>query len=94
MNSDLYHWYKRVILYHNTYESEMGDYNQYSSADFFRSYLMREKEAKSSTGEKVHYSYIQRVATLYILAFLILDSLFLIHKSIPVIQSVKITFNK
>jgi hypothetical protein len=92
MNADFYYWYKRVILYHNTYESEIGDYNQSSLADFFRSHLMSEKEAKSYTGEKVHYSYIQRVASLYIAAFLIMYSLFLIHKSIPVIQSPKITF--
>ena len=71
---------------------EIGDYNQSSLADFFRSHLMSEKEAKSYTGEKVHYSYIQRVASLYIAAFLIMYSLFLIHKSIPVIQSPKITF--
>jgi hypothetical protein len=50
MNADLYYWYKRVILYHNTFESEIGDYNQSSSADFFRSHLMSEKVAKSYTG--------------------------------------------
>ena len=94
MNADFYYWYKRVILYHSTYESEIGDYNQSSLADFFRSHLMSKKEAKSYTGEKVHYSYIQRVASLNIAAFLIMYSLFLIHKSIPVIQSPKITFNK
>jgi hypothetical protein len=92
MNADLYYCYKGVILYHNTNESEIGDYNQSSSADFSRSHLMSEKEAKSYTGEKVHYSYIQRVASLNIAAFLIMYSLFLIHKSIPVIQSPKITF--
>ncbi len=94
MDANLYYWYKRVILYHSTYESEIGDKNQSSSVHFFRSHLMSEKEAKSYTGEKDHYSFIQRVASLYIAAFLIMDSLFLIHKSIPAIQSPKITFKK
>jgi hypothetical protein len=34
------------------------------------------------------------VASLYMLAFLIMDSLFLIHKSIPVKWSPKITYEK
>jgi hypothetical protein len=44
MDANLYYWYKRVILYHSTYESEIGDKCELHSPQLPRELLADSKQ--------------------------------------------------